>query len=131
MSNVGGNLRNARGPVGSGAVRRFGMASVFVVALAAAATVAPGCAYAQGGQEDVQAPVKQFPKVVAEEVTTANGVVNGTLGRLAICAGASRGLPRIGRAYATARNSHHAAHRRAFMRTWCFATKAAAKTACI
>ena len=80
MSNVGGNLRNARGPVGSGAVRRFGMASVFVVALAAAATVAPGCAYAQGGQEDVQAPVKQFPKVVAEEVTTANGVVNGTLG---------------------------------------------------
>ena len=42
--------------------------------------VAPGGTYAQGGQEDVQAPVKQFPKVMAEDVTTANGVVNGTLG---------------------------------------------------
>src|SRR5580704_867095 len=41
---------------------------------------APSVARAQGGQEDVQAPVKQFPKVAAGEVTTANGVVNGTLG---------------------------------------------------
>jgi para-nitrobenzyl esterase len=40
----------------------------------------PQAVLAQGGQEDVQAPVKEFPKVAAGEVKTANGAVNGTLG---------------------------------------------------
>jgi para-nitrobenzyl esterase len=53
----------------------------FAIALAsAAAFVAPGAALAQGGQEDVQAPVKEFPKVAAGVVKTANGDVDGTLG---------------------------------------------------
>lgn len=80
MSNFGSKRKGTRGAAGSRAIRRFGMAAVFAIVLAAAALIAPGDAFAQGGEEDVQAPVKQFPKVMASEVTTVNGVVNGTLG---------------------------------------------------
>ena len=59
---------------------RIATAVLSFVFVAVVWLAAPGAAHAQGGQEDVQAPVKQFPKVLAAEVKTANGIVNGTLG---------------------------------------------------
>ena len=61
------------------AERPFKFATLAICGFALVASIAPSVALAQGGQEDVQAPVKQFPKVVAAEVTTANGAVNGSV----------------------------------------------------
>jgi para-nitrobenzyl esterase len=74
MSNAGSNRNASR-------LFQFATLAVFgIILVVATAFISPGPAFAQGGQEDVQAPVKQFPKVLAEEVKTANGIVNGTLG---------------------------------------------------
>ncbi len=76
---AGRSARTSRGGIRGTRARIFVAACALAFA-GGAALIAPGVALAQGGQEDVQAPVKEFPKVVAAEVKTANGAVNGTLG---------------------------------------------------
>jgi para-nitrobenzyl esterase len=77
----------------------FRSVAILSLALLVAAFFVPRLALAQGGQEDVQAPVKQFPKVAAGEVKTANGTTNGTLGEdgtIRIYRGLPFGAPPVG-----------------------------------
>src|ERR1700753_4120359 len=92
--------------IGDGAARRNFRGAVKIARVAAAfafvmssSLAVPRAAVAQGGQDDVQAPVKQFPKVPAGEVKTANGVVDGTLGEdhtVRIYRGIPFGAPPVG-----------------------------------
>jgi para-nitrobenzyl esterase len=82
----------------NGAIRVVCVAAVFAFVVSSTLVI-PRAALAQGGQDDVQAPVKQFPKVPAGEIKTANGVVDGTLGEdhtIRIYRGIPFGAPPVG-----------------------------------